>query len=200
MTQNDSFSGLKCPKEHTLSVAAEPPATPPSPQNDTPDGDPSVAGHPIAARPLPTGHFACRFVLLSVTCHSEQREESHPHQGGSSPPLSVTIKRLCSLSAVDLTKTTTRNVMTRPQRSAATTCLPTSGSFEGIPGSNEQAAMVGETCQGRVARSWQPPVLVSAIAHQDCRRIWATAFRFARPEAGGLIRRWAVPSLLREPA
>ena len=36
MTQNDSFSGHKCPTEHPLSVADEPPATPPSPQNDTP--------------------------------------------------------------------------------------------------------------------------------------------------------------------
>ena len=36
MTQNDSFSGLSCPTEHPLSVADEPPATPPSPQNDTP--------------------------------------------------------------------------------------------------------------------------------------------------------------------
>ena len=36
MSQNDSFSGLKCPTEHPLSVADEPPATPPSPQNDTP--------------------------------------------------------------------------------------------------------------------------------------------------------------------
>ena len=35
MTQNDSFSGLKCPTEHPHSVADEPPATPPSPQNDT---------------------------------------------------------------------------------------------------------------------------------------------------------------------
>ena len=36
MTQNDSFSGHKCPTEHPHSVADEPPATPPSPQNDTP--------------------------------------------------------------------------------------------------------------------------------------------------------------------
>ena len=55
MTQNDSFSGLKCPTEHPLFVADESPATPPSPQNDTPDGDPSAAGHPFAAGRLPQG-------------------------------------------------------------------------------------------------------------------------------------------------
>ena len=68
MTQNDSFSGLKCPTEHPLSPADEPPAAPPTPQNDTPhytpDGDPSAAGHPFAAGSLPPGHFACRFVHL----------------------------------------------------------------------------------------------------------------------------------------
>ena len=36
MTQNDSFTGLRCPTEHPLSMADEPPVTPPSPQNDTP--------------------------------------------------------------------------------------------------------------------------------------------------------------------
>ena len=40
MTQNDSFPGHKCPTEHPLSVADEPPATPPSPQNDTPSKTP----------------------------------------------------------------------------------------------------------------------------------------------------------------
>ena len=55
MTQKDSFHGHKCPTEHTLSVADEPPATPPSPQNDKPDGDPGAAGHPFAAGPLPQG-------------------------------------------------------------------------------------------------------------------------------------------------
>ena len=55
MSQNDSFSGLKCPTEHPLSVADESPATPPSPPNDTLDGDPSAAGHPFAAGPLPQG-------------------------------------------------------------------------------------------------------------------------------------------------
>ena len=53
MTQNDSFLGHKCPTEHPLSVADETPATPPSPQNDTRDGDPSVDGHSINAGPLP---------------------------------------------------------------------------------------------------------------------------------------------------
>ena len=67
MTQNDSFSGLKCPTEHPLPVADEPPATPPFPQNDTPDGDPSAAGHPFAAGPLPPGNFACLFDPPSVT-------------------------------------------------------------------------------------------------------------------------------------
>ena len=57
MTQNDSFSGLKCPTEHPLSVADEPPATPPSPQNDTPDGRPSAAG------PLPKGTL-----LAALSC------------------------------------------------------------------------------------------------------------------------------------
>ena len=52
MTQNDSFSGLKCPTEHTLSVAGEPPATPPAPQNDTPEGNPSVAGDTSSKGPL----------------------------------------------------------------------------------------------------------------------------------------------------
>ena len=56
MTQNDSFSGLKCPTEHPLSVAEEPPVTPPFPQNDTPEG-PSVAGHPSVAGPLAQGIF-----------------------------------------------------------------------------------------------------------------------------------------------
>ena len=55
MTQNDSFPALKCPTEHPLSVADETPETPPSPQNDTLDGDPSAAGHPFAAGPLPLG-------------------------------------------------------------------------------------------------------------------------------------------------
>ena len=71
MTQNDSFSALKCPTEPLLSPADEPPATPPSPQNDTtdytPGGDPNAAGHPFATGPLVPGHFACRFVLLSMT-------------------------------------------------------------------------------------------------------------------------------------
>ena len=77
MTQNDSFSGLLCPTEHPLSVANEPSATPPAPQNDSPDGDPSAAGHPIAAGPLPPGHFACRSVRFSGTCHSERSEVTH---------------------------------------------------------------------------------------------------------------------------
>ena len=51
MTQNDSFSGLSCPTEHPRSLADEPPATPPSPQNDTPGGDPSADGH--LANPKP---------------------------------------------------------------------------------------------------------------------------------------------------
>ena len=59
MTQNDSFPGQKCPTEHPLSVADEPPATPPLPQNDTPHYkpgcDPGAAGHPFAAGPLPQG-------------------------------------------------------------------------------------------------------------------------------------------------
>ena len=84
MTQNDSFPGLKCPTEHPLSVAAEPPATPPSPQNDTPEGDPSAAGHPFDAGPLCLGHFACRYVLPSMTCHPERSKESHPQQGDPS--------------------------------------------------------------------------------------------------------------------
>ena len=79
MSQNDSFSGLKCPTEHPLSVADEPPVTPPYPQNDTPDGDPNADGHPINAGRLPRGHFVGRFVLLSATCHPERSEVSHPH-------------------------------------------------------------------------------------------------------------------------
>ena len=84
MSQNDSFSGHKCPTEHPLSVADEPSATPPSPQNDSPDGDRSAARHHFGAEPLPPGNFACSFVLPSVTCHSWRSEESHPHQGDSS--------------------------------------------------------------------------------------------------------------------
>ena len=80
MSQNDSFSGHKYPTEHPLSVADEPPATPPSPQNDTPEGDPSAAVHPFAAGPLPPGHFPGRFGLPSATCHPERNEESNPHQ------------------------------------------------------------------------------------------------------------------------
>ena len=67
MTQNDSFPGLKCPTEHPLSVADEPSATPPSPQNDTPDGDPSAAGHPFDAGPLPQ-------VILLVASPRFQRQ------------------------------------------------------------------------------------------------------------------------------
>ena len=70
MSQNDSFPGLKYPTEHPLSVADEPPATPPSPQNDTPDGDPGAAGHTIATGRLPQGillvassGFPCFFIL-----------------------------------------------------------------------------------------------------------------------------------------
>ena len=59
MTQNDSFSGLKCPTEQPLSPADEPPATPPSPQIDTPHYtpgcDPGAAGQPFAAGSLPQG-------------------------------------------------------------------------------------------------------------------------------------------------
>ena len=51
MSQNDSFPGLKCPKEPPLSVDDEPPATPPSPQNDTLGGVPSAAGHPANPKP-----------------------------------------------------------------------------------------------------------------------------------------------------
>ena len=71
MSQNDSFSGLKCPTEHPLSVADEPPATPPSPQNDTPEGDPSTAGHPFAAGTLPKGNL-----LVASSCF--QRQLNHP--------------------------------------------------------------------------------------------------------------------------
>ena len=63
MTQNDSFSGLKCPTEHPLSVADEPPATPPSPQNDTLPGDSNTSGHPSAAGPLPKGTL-----LAALSC------------------------------------------------------------------------------------------------------------------------------------
>ena len=84
MSQNDSFSGLKCPTEHPLSPADEPPATPPSPQNDALPGDSDTAGQRIAAGPLPPGHFACRFNLPSMTCHPEQSAESHPHLRDSS--------------------------------------------------------------------------------------------------------------------
>ena len=55
MSQNDSFPGHKWPTEHPHSMADEPPATPPSPQNDTPDGDRSADGHHLAAGPLPQG-------------------------------------------------------------------------------------------------------------------------------------------------
>ena len=55
MTQNDSFPGLKCPTGHPFSVTDEPPATLPSPQNDTPYRAPGAAGHPFAAGPLPQG-------------------------------------------------------------------------------------------------------------------------------------------------
>ena len=52
MTQNDSFSGLKCPTEHPLSVADEPPATPPSPQNDTPSNTrPAPMADPASSIP-----------------------------------------------------------------------------------------------------------------------------------------------------
>ena len=63
MTQNDSFSGYKCPTEHSLSVADGPPATPPYPQSDTPDGDPSTPGHPFFAGPLPQG-----ILLVASSC------------------------------------------------------------------------------------------------------------------------------------
>ena len=67
MSQNDSFSGLKCPTEHPLSVADEPPATPPSPQNDTPlytpDGDPNAAGPPS-----PPGRFPQGISLVASSC------------------------------------------------------------------------------------------------------------------------------------
>ena len=53
MSQNDSFSGLKCPSEHPLSVADEPPATPPSPQNDTLSNTrPEPMGNPPSFTPL----------------------------------------------------------------------------------------------------------------------------------------------------
>ena len=67
MTQNDSFSGHECPTEHPLSPSDEPPATPTSPQNDTPhytpDGDPSAAGHPFTAGRLPQG-----ILLVASSC------------------------------------------------------------------------------------------------------------------------------------
>ena len=52
MTQNDSFSGHKCPTEHPFSLADEPPATPPSPQNDTPRYKPGC--DPSSATPKRT--------------------------------------------------------------------------------------------------------------------------------------------------
>ena len=63
MSQNDSFSGLKCPTEHPLSPADEPPATPPSPQNDALPGDSDTAGQRIAAGPLPQG-----ILLVAPSC------------------------------------------------------------------------------------------------------------------------------------
>ena len=51
MTQNDSFPSHKCPTEHTLSVADETLASPPSPQNDSPGSDPSADGHPANPKP-----------------------------------------------------------------------------------------------------------------------------------------------------
>ena len=59
MTQNDSFSALNVPLNTPLSPADDPPSNPPYPQNDTPHYtpgcDPSTAGHPFAAGPLPQG-------------------------------------------------------------------------------------------------------------------------------------------------
>ena len=93
MTQNDSFPGLQCPTEHPLSVADELPATPPSPQNDTPSNAlPAPMADPAPSTPSQSeqgryhqGLIDSRFVLPSATCHSERCEESYQHQGDQSP-------------------------------------------------------------------------------------------------------------------
>ena len=72
------FTAFNVPQNTPLSVAEEPPATLPFPQNDTPEGDPGAAGHPFAA-----GHFACRFVLLLETT----KETLHLGLGFSTVPL-----------------------------------------------------------------------------------------------------------------
>ena len=94
MTQNDSFSGLKCPTEHPLSVADGPPATPPSPQNDTLPGDPNIAGQPFAAGPLPKGispvasSILSRRVILNGAKNLHHiRETLHSAQGSNKKTL-----------------------------------------------------------------------------------------------------------------
>ena len=77
MTQNDSFSGLECPTEHPLSVANEPPATPPTPQNDTLPGDSNTSGHPFAAGPQPQG-----ISLVASPCLPRQLEGTAPSHSG----------------------------------------------------------------------------------------------------------------------
>ena len=94
MSQNDSFPGLKCPTEHPLSVADEPPATPPSPQNDTPDGDPSAAAYPSAAGrlfqgilPVASSIFSRRVVLNGAKNLTHIRETLHSAQGDNQKTL-----------------------------------------------------------------------------------------------------------------
>ena len=84
MTQNDSFSGHKCPTEHPLSVADELPATPPSPQNDTPSN----------TRPAPMADQA--------PSTSSQLEQDRP-QGPSIVPSSCYTRPVIVSGAIILT-------------------------------------------------------------------------------------------------
>ena len=81
MSQNDSFSGLKCPTEHPLSVADETPATPPSQQNDTPDGD-----HNIPHTPTPQGRWPHGIFLVASSAFGGNQKTLHPRPGRLQSP------------------------------------------------------------------------------------------------------------------
>ena len=57
------FTAFNVPQNNPLSVADEPPETPPSPQNDTLSGDSNSAGQPYVAGPRPQG-----ILLVTSSC------------------------------------------------------------------------------------------------------------------------------------
>ena len=75
------FPALNIPQNSPLSVADEPPATPPSPQNDTPYGD-----HSIPHTPTPRGRWPQGIFLVASSAFGDNQKTLHPRPGQPRSP------------------------------------------------------------------------------------------------------------------